>query len=158
MAALGLTHGQVSELTVVARIRPGQVDSLRETLRALDERAIFRAIRTVHFARWVILAPDGDAGDAHLLFTCNYDGPLDAYLADLAAGLPEELSAAWGNCDDWPGSAALPDWTAFVQRHAITASAFYAAYPDASVQDVARGLKVDSAVQDLLDALQSRDG
>ena len=52
--------------------------------------------------------------------------------------------------DIWPSPAEVQD----VISSAITADMFYAAYPDASVRAIRRGLRVDAAVQDLLDAMQ----
>jgi hypothetical protein len=155
VATIGRTVGNVSELTIVGRVVAERLDGLRAALRELDGQPLFDALGTVHFARWVILAPDGDQGASYLFFTSNYDGPLDQYLAAQAAAIPEALAATWGSCEGWPGSTGLAEWTAFVERNAITSSMFYAAYPDASVGDVRRGLRVDTAVQDLLDAMQA---
>jgi len=155
VATIGRTLGNVSELTIVGRVVPERLESLRAALRELDGQPLFDAVGTVHFARWAILAPNGDQGSSYLFFTSNYDGPLDQYLAAQAAAIPEALAATWGSCEGWSGSTALADWTAFVERNAITSSMFYAAYPDASVREIRRGLKVDAAVQDLLDAMQA---
>ena len=155
MAAIGRTLGQVSELTILGKVVPGRVEPLRAALSDLRGRDVFDALGTVHFARWVVLTPDGDQGAAYLLFTSNYDGPLDAYLADLVGRIPDVLAATWGNCQGWPGVVGLEEWTTFVRENAVTASMFFAAYPDASVAEIRRGLRIDTAVQDLLDAMQA---
>jgi len=70
-ASPGKTSGQVTELTTIAPIKAGQLDSLRQVLRGVQDNpsAALQRIGTIHYARWVII-DDG----ARLLFTSNFDG------------------------------------------------------------------------------------
>jgi hypothetical protein len=157
MPDVGKRLGQANELTIIARIKPGAVDALRETLAdpALDTPNMFAAIPTVHYARWTILQLGADGGQiARLLFSTNYDGAFEDYVAALAAAIPDALARIWGHCEDWPGSAAPDALTRFITDHAEKADLFYAAYPDATVQQIKRALKMQQAVQTLFDALQ----
>jgi len=157
MATIGRTLGKVSELTIVDKVRAGQALTLRNLLHDLDQGNPFGAMATIHFARFVVLAPDGDDAGAYLLFTCNYDGSLEHFLAALYsyAPLAAQLDTIWTFCERWAGDGSLAAFTDFVGRCGVTADLFYAAYPDLTVADVLHGVRVHSAVQNLLDAVQS---
>ena len=157
MATIGRTLGKVSEFTLFDKVRAGQVLALRNLLHDLDQGNIFGVVATVHFARFVVLAPEGDDAGAYLLFTGNYDGSLEHFLATLYgyAPLAAQLNTVWSFCERWTGDGSLAGFMDFVQRCGVTADLFYAAYPDLTVADVLHGVRVHSAVQDLLDAVQS---
>jgi hypothetical protein len=157
MATIGRTLGKVSELTVFDKVRAGQALALRNLLHDLDQGNPFGAVASIHFARFVVLAPDGDDAGAYLLFTCNYDGGMEPFLAALYsyAPLAAQLDTVWSFCEHWAGDGSLAGFRDFVARCGVTADLFYAAYPDLTVADVLHGVRVHSAVQDLLDAVQS---
>jgi len=152
MADIGRTLGVISELTIVSVVRPDQVEPCRQVLATFHPQAIFQAVPMVHFARFVLLHPgDPTTGQTSLFFNSHYDGSLDAYLAALATGIPEQWNTIWSHCDNWPGTTTLPGLTEFVQHNAVTTNLLYASYPSATLRDVQRALRVDQAVQDLLD-------
>jgi hypothetical protein len=157
MATIGRTLGKVSEFTLFDKVRAGQALALRNLLHDLDQGNVFGTVATIHFARFVVLAPAGDDAGAYLLFTCNYDGSLEPFLATLYgyAPLAAQLNTVWSFCERWAGDGSLAGFMDFVQRCGVTADLFYAAYPDLTVADVLHGVRVHSAVQDLLDAVQS---
>ena len=157
MPDVGKRLGQANELTVIARIKPEAVEALRGTLAdpTLDARNMFAAIPTVHYARWTILQLGADGGAvARLLFSTNYDGAFEDYVTALAAAIPDALDRIWSHCEDWPGSVTPDTLTGFITDHAEKADLFYAAYPDSTVREVKRALKIQQAVQNLFDALQ----
>ena len=55
---------------------------------------------TIHYARWVILDKDRVPGidGPHVLFTSNFDGPLEGYLEDFAAVDEGPLNLVFGHC------------------------------------------------------------
>jgi hypothetical protein len=157
MSDVGKRLGQANELTVITRIKPGALDALRQILAdpALDVPHMFTAIPTVHYARWTVLQLGGDREEAaRLLFSSNYDGTFDDYVAALAATIPDALDRIWNHCEGWPGEATPEAIRGFITDHAEKAALFYAAYPDATVREVKRALKMQQAVQTLFDALQ----
>jgi len=103
-------------LTVVAPITRGQEAAsdawLREHKREL-QRALARA-GSLHFARWVLLPPSLDVdgrsiGEQHLLaFETNFDGELQAHVADLRVALGALLDGAFAHVEGYPGSDELP--------------------------------------------------
>lgn len=142
---------QVTELTLITPIRQGfvpspagasappirYVDRLRGVLEAVQQRVANRvptpldAVGRVHFARWVIFD-----NDQRLLFTSNYDGPFDGYLREFSALIAEELDLVWGNCEDYPGAAHYDAFFAWVRRHQVPTTCFYAATPDLTLRDI----------------------
>ncbi len=89
-----------------------------------------------------------------MLFSCNYDGTFEDYAAALAETIPAALDRIWSHCADWPGSPSLDVITQYITGHAQKAALFYASYPDATVREVQRALKMQQAVQTLFDTLQ----
>jgi hypothetical protein len=157
MTDVGKRLGQANELTVIARIKPNMLDALRQALAApgLEVPTLFAGIPTVHYARWTIFQVEADGeAEARLLFSSNYDGAFDDYMAALAATIPAALDKIWSHCEDWPDSLSPEAFKRFITDHAEKAALFYAAYPDATVREVKRALKMQQAVQTLFDALQ----
>ena len=101
-------------LTVLATIRFGEEQRLRDILRAIGDdinakrlmlaagrpHIDFRRSRTIHFARFAILDdPDRGTNRKRLLYSSNYDGDLDAWVVDgnyRAAGV---LKLVWSRAD-----------------------------------------------------------
>src|SRR5207244_3704006 len=71
-----------------------------------------------------------------LLFTSNFDGPLDAYLEALRTGLGADGDAIFGHCADYPGSSSAQAWTAWLRARAVPSSLFFAAYGEQTVPEV----------------------
>lgn len=157
MAEIGRTLGVISELTILDTIKPDNEEPLRQLLETLHEQAIFQAVPVVHFARFVLLHPgDPATGNTYLFFNSIYDGPLEDYLAALVSGIPEQWRSIWSHCTNGPPSVtglSLHELTEFVQQCAVTTDLLFAAYPERTLPDVLRALRVDEAVQDLLDAV-----
>ena len=61
---------------------------------------------------------------------------------------------AFGEVDDYPGIKS-PKIKDFIVKHQITSTYFYSAYPDASVRDVRKAMKVKGGLDVLLDAASS---
>ncbi len=100
------TSGQATAFMALTPISPGAEPALRSYLEALPQDASPLArLAGTHFARWVIL-PDwvNDPGQSrqdhlggpYLIFTSNFDGPLDPYLDELCAKLAAEAREIWG--------------------------------------------------------------
>jgi hypothetical protein len=120
-------------LTLVAPIAPGEEGAVEAWLRA-QKRALQRALeraKTTHFARWVVLPPSLDEhgqllGDRHLLaFESNFDGSLEAHVADLRNALGPLLDGAFAAVEGYPGAADLPALTEFFRSEAARRAAVY---------------------------------
>ena len=128
-------------------IAPGEEPALRAYFEGLrGQRPLARSERT-HFARWVIVPEyvndpkqrhEERLGGPYLVFTSNFDGPLDSYLDELAAELADEAREIWGRCVGAPQTAA--DLKRYLLHNQIDTGFFYAAYPTATVAKVRAAL------------------
>lgn len=146
----GFTTGVVTEFTVMPRIKPGQGQTVRDVIKKVAEqpdraRAI-REIGTLHEARFVVFDDD-----SHVLFCSSFDGTWDKYIDDFATTYIAHLfDAVFSHCEGYPGlnDPNIKDW---FQLHAIEASNFISAYPNATVKQIWRALEVEKAFQEVLD-------
>lgn len=136
-------------LTVVAPVRK----ELRETLaKRLDDaesdvRDALVAVRTLHFARFVLIdGPDGKM--SRLAFESNHDGDLDLHVESLARALAPFEELLFGS---WEGYR-LGDLAGFVAKHSLPASTYYLGHPGLSVEQILNDDKVRRAAEELLDA------
>ena len=150
----GLKAGRSNEFTLIMKLKPGGADRLRKKL-ASDSKfgshnQVFAdQIGTLHALRFVIFD-----NDTRLLFATTFDGDWDAYIDDFAARIPDLIDVAFGEVDDYPG-IKHPNVKDFIVKHQVTSTYFYSAYPDASVRDVWKAMKVKSGLDVLLDAASS---
>jgi hypothetical protein len=77
-----------------------------------------------------------------LLFTSNFDGPLDHYIEALRVGLGETADTIWTHCAGYPGCADPRAFASYLRTHQIGCSLFFAAYGDRTVEEVKRSLSV----------------
>ncbi|MBD7970105.1 hypothetical protein [Paenibacillus gallinarum] len=147
----GLREGEISELTIIAPLKEGGADRLREKLKksASRQAETMARIATVHDMRFVIFD-----NDTRLLFATAYDGDWDSYINDFGTEIPDLLNNMFNELVDFPGieSAEAKD---YIAKYQVTASGWYSAYPDATVRDIWRGQRIVKSWNDLLDASQS---
>ena len=139
--------GQACALMAMTPIAPGEEPALRGYLEGFRGQSPLARLERTHFARWVIV-PDyvndpkqrheEHLGGPYLIFTSNFDGPLDTYLAELAAELADEAREIWGRCVGAPQTAA--DLKRYLMHNQIDTGFFYAAYPTATVAKVRAAL------------------
>lgn len=142
--------GQAYALTTIAPIEPGREEELRAYLEALPhDPSPLAAVRRTHFARWVILEdfcqeeeqPHEDhLAQPQLIFTSNFDGPLETYLDELIAKLGERAGEIWGRCGGCPEGASAAELKAYLLAHRIDTGFFFAAYGGATVERVRAAL------------------
>ncbi len=145
--------GQAHSLTVMTAIRDGHESVLARYLNALQggTASPLATVARTHFARWVVIGDvvyEGKGTRDHLklgqlLFTSNFDGEdLDSYLESLRTGLGACADEIWGHCCGYPGSKDAAGFAAYMHKHHIESSLFFAAYGARTVEDVKRSLAV----------------
>lgn len=143
------TIGQVTELTVIAPLKPGAATTLRQVLNGLQVTpdSPIKQIGTIHFARWVIID-----NDTRLLFTSNFDGSWENYLRDFSQKTPDGMDRIFGHCDGYPegGCRDFEAFKAYVAKYQVTTDLFYAAYPETSVKAVIEALRVKKLTDEFL--------
>lgn len=160
------TSGQAYGLTVLTPIRDGHETRLARYLDLLEggDGSPLARVPGTHFARWVVIGDVVYEGRrqrrdhlklGRLLFTSNFDGPVEAYLEVLGAGLGEVADAVWDNCVGYPGRGDPAAFAGYMRRHQIENALFFAAYGDRAVQDVKRSL---TARREVIDFALSAQG
>lgn len=150
----GLTDGVCGEFTVFAKIKPGQVDALREVLAQAEakmDRSGQREIGTLHDARVLILDDD-----TRFMFASRFDGSWDTYIDDFSVTIAgENFEKLFSKTEGFPGmkDPNVKEW--FVANQ-VPASFFTTSYPDLTVQQIWKDQRVNEAFQEVLDTPEFR--
>jgi hypothetical protein len=148
----GLQLGQANEFTLICPLKPGGAERMRKLMpdgfTGVRKQNTDR-IGTVHDLRFVIFD-----NDTRVIFASTFDGTWESYIDDFAAIIPDEIDLLFHECVGYPGihSPEIKDW---ITKQQVEATAFYSAYPDASVREVWKALKVKKAFDGLLDQAAS---
>ena len=150
----GLKAGRSNEFTLIMNLKPGGAERLRKKLASSskfgNQNQVFAdRIGTLHDLRFVIFD-----NDTRLLFATTFDDDWDAYINDFAALVPDLIDLVFEEVEDYPGIKS-PDIKDFIVKSQVTSTYFYSAYPDASVRDIRKAMKVKSGLDVLLDAASS---
>ena len=150
-------------LTVLAALRPGEDEPLREVLLAIGDdirgtglvgpiarpHIHFPLSLRIHFARFAILDdPDRGPDRKRLLFSSNYDGDLDSHLTELIRITPD-MDAIWGRCEDYHG---VHSFGAFIRTHMLEPEAFYIAFREETVERIHRNIAIRRQLVPLLNS------
>jgi hypothetical protein len=144
-------HGKQGEWTVLAPLKPGGADQLRELIRGERDTAGQRqaiAIGTLHDMRVAIVD-----NDSRMLFATVFDGAWDQYIDDFAAD-PETnaaLERLFQTCEGFPGMDS-PDVKDYFVKHQLDVLYFWTAYPEATVNQLKKGQQVLAGFEQMLDA------
>jgi len=148
----------ITELTAVARIKPGKVKDFKKALEDTHKtrQHLIRRMGTIHYARWVILDPDFLPGldGHHVLFTSNYDGLLDGYLEEFTTVDEGPLNKAFQHAIRWPRARPAKDFIEYVEEHQHPASLFYSNYPRATVGYVNRAMQWKEKTENFIKVLE----
>jgi hypothetical protein len=136
----GLKAGRSNEFTLILPLKPGGAERLRkkmgDTYKAQDQSDTDR-IGTIHDMRFVIFD-----NDTRLFFASTFD--------DFGTIIPDVIDFQFGECEGYPGIHS-PDIKDYIVKHQVTATHFYSAYPNASVRDVWKALKIKGGIDVVLD-------
>jgi hypothetical protein len=149
----GLAVGPTSEFSLFFRVKPGEGDSLRSSLRDLQETPGYRpgdygvAIATIHEARFVLFDDD-----TRLAFMTSFDGPWDAYMEDFFTSGPTLalFDAIFGHVEGYEGLPDLEAVKSFILGAEQTAAAYQRNY-GGTVKEIRKALRVNEAFQRVLD-------
>lgn len=146
----GLKSGKVSELTVIAPLKEGGAERLKEILKiAGGNLKGATRVGTLHDLRFVFLDDD-----TRVLFCTAYDGDWDPYINDFATKIPELMDILFGSVEGWPGIKD-PSVKQFILDHQITAAGWYVGIPHLTVQDIRRQDRIVKGINKALDEAQS---
>ena len=148
----GLKAGRSNEFTLIMQLKPGGAERLRKKLASFGDtggtlnQKLMDRMGTVHDLRFLIFD-----NDTRLLFASTFDGGWDQYIDDFAAYIPDQIELIFGEAEGAPGIRS-PDVKDWIAKHQVTSTYFYSAYPNASVKDVWKALKIEGGLDVILDA------
>lgn len=146
----GLKSGKVAELTVIAPLKEGGAERLKEILKiAGGNLKGATRVGTLHDLRFVFLDDD-----TRVLFCTAYDGDWDPYIDDFATKIPELMDILFGSVEGWPGIKD-PSVKQFILDHQITAAGWYVGVPHLTIQDIRRQDRIVKGINKALDEAQS---
>ena len=150
----GLKAGRSNEFTLIMNLKPGGAERLRKKLATNSKfgnqnQVYADRIGTLHDLRFVIFD-----NDTRLFFATTFDDDWDAYINDFATLIPDLIDIVFEEVEDYPGIKS-PNIKDYIVKSQVTATYFYSAYPDASVRDIRKAMKVKSGLDVLLDAASS---
>jgi hypothetical protein len=93
----------------------------------------------------------------YLLFTSNFDGPLDEYLEDLSQLSFPEAHAIWSHCVGSPKGKAPKQLIDYLMRHRVDTTMFYSAYPGSTVARIRESLELRRRFGDFVTRSQALD-
>jgi len=143
----GEDHGTPNPFTAYGRVKPGLVRgvTIRVALRGLDyaARHVFArdnlaGIRSIHFARWVLLD-----GGRRVVFASNYDGSQESYMSDFIDRVAWGVNLVFSNGVGYPSTRWLlfggardeQRYKAYLRNHQLP-SVWFSAYPTLSARNV----------------------
>ena len=150
----GLKAGRSNEFTLIMKLKPGGAERLRQKLGSDSQlggqnQSLMDRMGTVHDLRYLVFD-----NDTRLLFASTFDGDWDQYLDDFGAYIPNEIDMIFGEAEGFPGIRS-PDVKDWIVKNQVSSIHFYSAYPNASVKDLGKAMKVKGALDVLLDATSS---
>jgi hypothetical protein len=147
---VGKQSGNVSELTAIAKLKPGGADRLRRIFDLTDGNMDgAQRVSTLHDMRFVFFDDD-----TRILFATAYDGDWDTYINDFATKIPGLMDLLFANVEGWPGIDS-PKVKDFIADHQIDAAGWFVANPQVTVVDVRRYQRVEKALDAFLDAMSA---
>jgi hypothetical protein len=140
-------HGVANPFTAYGQVKTGLVRrvTIRAALRGLDYacRHVFArdnlaGIRSIHFARWVLLD-----GGRRVIFASNYDDSQESYMEDFIARLAWGVNLVFSNGRGYPptrwlikdGARQEVLYKRYLRRHQIS-SVWFSAYPALSARNL----------------------
>lgn len=149
-------------LTALIPILPARLEALEAYLGKIGPHVEknpdlrFRESQSTHFARFVLLRlPERPP---RLYFSACYDGPLQAYLDELAQKLSRGLEPIWACCACYsPGAGATGAGLAsFLKPHSLAPDIFLIAFPGLSARRILENAELRERADECLDLLSGR--
>lgn len=152
-------HDVSNHFNVFGDVKPGlfRLILLKFILLLLDysarhvyNRGFLTRIRSIHFARWVLLD-----NNRHLFFASNYDGSHESYMDDFVNKVAWGLNLVFSNGVAYPRTRWLVKGGAerehlykkTLRRHQLPSEVWYKAYPGLTAFDLARNSRIRAGVE-----------
>ena len=128
-------------------------------LRNLASFTELKALRFIHFARWVVLKPSAfprfgneqprqPLRDNFILFSTNFNGKWDQYIDAFVFLLGLGVDAIWFTGRRYPGVWPIRTFKRTIRYYQYPTDYYFNAYPGASVTDVLTAIELVHALKE----------
>ncbi|MEN8174391.1 MAG: hypothetical protein ABFS23_01425 [Pseudomonadota bacterium] len=148
-----------NQFNVLGDVKPGlfRLALLKFLLLTLDyasrhvyNRGYLTRVKTIHFARWVLID-----NNRRLYFASNYDGSLEGYMDDFINKVAWGLNLVFSNGVGYPktrwlikqGAEREQQFKDTLRRHQLPSEVWYKAYPGLTAHDLARNSRIRQGVE-----------
>lgn len=148
-----------NQFNVFGEVKPGlfRLLTLKFLLVILDysarhvyNRGFLTRIRTIHFARWVLMD-----SNRRIYFASNYDGSHESYMDDFINKVAWGLNLVFSNGVAYPstrwlikgGAEREQQYKYTLRRHQLPSEVWYKAYPDLTAYDLSRNSRIRQGVE-----------
>jgi hypothetical protein len=148
-----------NQFNVFGDIKPGlfRLLTLKFALVLLDyssrhvyNRGFLTRIRTIHFARWVLMD-----NNRRIYFASNYDGSHESYMDDFINKVAWGLNLVFSNGVGYPttrwlikgGAEREQQYKYTLRRHQLPSEIWYKAYPGLTAYDLSRNSRIRQGVE-----------
>ena len=148
-----------NQFNVFGDVKPGlfRLLTLKFLLVLLDysarhvyNRGFLTRIRTIHFARWVLMD-----SDRRIYFASNYDGSQESYMDDFINKVAWGLNLVFSNGVGYPrtrwlvkeGAQREQVYKYTLRRHQLPSEVWYKAYPDLTAYELSRNSLIRRGVE-----------
>ena len=148
-----------NQFNVFGDVKPGlfRLFTLKFSLLLLDysarhvyKRGYLTRIRTIHFARWVLMD-----NNRRVFFASNYDGSHESYMDDFINKVAWGLNLVFSNGVGYPstrwlikdGAKQEQKYKFTLRRHQLPSEVWYKAYPGLTAVDLSRNSRIRQGVE-----------
>lgn len=123
---------------------------LNYSVRHIYNRNFLTRVRSIHFARWVLMD-----NNRRVFFASNYDGSLESYMDDFINKVAWGLNLVFSNGVGYPATRWLIKGGAeheqkfkyTLRRHQLPSEVWYKAYPDITAYELSRNSRIRQGVE-----------
>jgi hypothetical protein len=147
-------HDVTNQFNVFGDVKPGvfRLRTLKFLLLLIDysarhvyKQGFLSRVRTIHFARWVLMDDD-----RRLFFASNYDGSLENYMDDFINKVGWGLNLVFSNGVAYPATRWLikdganqeQKFKNTLRRHQLPSEVWYKAYPGLTAYELSRNSRI----------------
>ena len=148
-----------NQFNVLGEVKPGlfRLFTMKVALFLLNyasrhvyNRGFLTRVRTIHFARWVLMD-----NNRRVFFASNYDGSQESYMDDFINKVGWGLNLVFSNGVSYPrtkwlikeGAEHEQKFKYTLRRHQLPSEVWYKAYPDITAYELSRNSRIRQGVE-----------
>lgn len=152
-------HFITNQFNVLGEVKPGifrlytmkfALFLLNYASRHIYNRGFLTRVRTIHFARWVLID-----NNRRVFFASNYDGSQESYMDDFINKVGWGLNLVFSNGVSYPktkwlikgGAGHEQKFKQTLRRHQLPSEVWYKAYPDLTAYEISRNTRIRLGVE-----------